>query len=291
MTAGVEASKFVEEFVGGFNSPAHLSIVANTVHGVFSKEFDNYMIKYAGLRKQHFHHVYEYSETGEPYSFIGDPTKKLWVHKSTIAGKGARDFTWRWLPAKSYNPTLRQRIASSVGEDFIRNLRPEVRQKWLEKSKNKRHKFVWKAPILENAIPVNVVAHEKRLAVPMPAGNLIFPRSVRSTQQQPGITEGWFTKTWVIWWTRELSKNFDMVMLDAVTKDAEKRIVEGVRKTGKKPRNRKNSLTVRTMGNSSNIGASIKEAQAAGKEQALSGLRYHQRYIKGIEKNRGRVTQ
>jgi hypothetical protein len=119
----------------------------------------------------------------------------------------------------------------------------------------------------------------------------MFPRAIRSTQQQPGITEGYFTRAWITFWTRELNNNFDRVFADEVTRDAIRRIENGIEAVGRKPRNRRQSLSIRTIGNIGHKKAAIKEAQAAGKEQAISAIRYHQRSIKGIEKNRGRATQ
>lgn len=283
----------IKEFTERMTTTAHLRTVTDTAHKVFSKRFDQYMNARAKMHKDEYHHLYEYSSTGSGYDNIGKDAMKLWVHTKRFSTGSSVNFSWQWLPAKNYNPTYRQRRRARIGYDAMRNIPKKEFDELIAKSAGRRHKFIWKAPMLEYGITPVIYPRGKALAVPVFDSTinrrgyhggpiLLFPRSASPRSQQPGRSAGNFTLAWTSFWSG-VEDDFEDVMGDIIAKDAERQITAALRKGKKVPKakSRQFSFTAVT---------DYRQAFMAGQEQAATAMIKHQRTIKGIESQRGMVN-
>ena len=280
----------VSEFTKRLNTTAHLRTVTDATHKVFSNRFDTYMNGLAKINKDAYHHLYEYSSTGGGYDHVGKNSMKLWAHTKRFSTGASVNFSWQWLPARNYNPTYRQRRRGRIGWDAMRDIPASEFAKLLEKSAGRRHKYVWRAPMLEYGIMPNIYPRGESLAVPVfnadvqrrgyeGGPTLIFPRYASPEHQQPGKVTGNFTAAWTGFWAKA-GDDFDEVMGEIIAKDAEKNITQAIRKGKKVPRARDRKFSFTTV-------TDYREAFAAGQQQAATAILRHSRTIKAIEAQRG----
>lgn len=282
MTDGIKDMEFLKRFCQEMSTEAHIDTVMTATHSIFADEFDKKMKGVASTSKDNFFHVYEYSPSGNGYSWVGNPDHKLWQH--TMRGRGDRKtFSWNWLPAKQFNPSYKQRRMPGPGRDGIRELSYRDYRELLRKSSSRGegYRFSWKAPILEYNIQRIVYPRRKRLMLPR-NGRKIFVTSYAAEQQHPGPTKGRFTAEWINFWTGEVGNRFHEVVGQQIEKDAKRRIEAALAAGKSAPRKENRKFRVMSF-------ADITDAKLAGQQQAVSAIKYHQRTIKGIEANRGRV--
>lgn len=282
MSGGFYAVEFMSTFVKQMNTQAHKRQVIKSTHNAFASMFDERIGVEARFRPAEYHHVYEYARGGDPYRDIGKRSARLWRHHLRhVAGETAHA-SWNWRAAQQYNPTYLQRRTATVGWDAIRHIPEEEFQKLLLHSSGRRHKFRWKAPMLEHGLRANVDAKDRFLALPtFTAGGgaeMRFRPFVTSYQQQPGKVAGNFTAFWVRFWGTEVPKKFDEVIGDVIERDAAIRIKNALARGGKaRTRNQKIGFTGVT---------NEAVARAAGKEQAIASFKAHSASIAKVEKAR-----
>lgn len=284
MAEGVYGTEFLRTFVEQMNSPAHKSTVTQTTHSALSSMFDQHMSVVARMKPNAFHHVYEYSRSGDAYSNIGMNQHRLWEH--TRKQQGARTiFSWRWKAAQQYNPTYAQRRTSRVGWDAIRQLSTEDFKKLVDNSAGRRHKFRWRAPIMENGIAVFVNAQDNVLALPTFTGGgkakMVFKPWVMLRHQHPGKVEGSFTAEWSNFWGNIAPGKVSEVIGDEIQKDAARKMRNALG-SGKKVRARKSQIEIGVVTN-------LEVARNAGREQARAALKSHTKSIKDIERIRSKM--
>lgn len=231
------AAGVIEEFTRQYNTKALIRPVIRATHSVFAHRFDKYISNIALTQKDKFHHVYEYSPTGDPYAWIGIDQFKLWKHKITFRSGESANFTWTWRAARHPVPTYNQRRTSTVGFDGIRSLNQGDFQKLVERSSGRRYRFFWKAPMLEYGLPRMIFPKREFIVMPN-GGRLNFGRGAIVTTQHPGKVEGMFTGVWLSFWTTSVENDFDRMLGDQITRDAQKRINEAIAAGKSTPRNR-----------------------------------------------------
>lgn len=271
---GHYVASFMSEFLREMSTEAHVRTVNIATHERFSSEFDKHMSRLAETKKQNFFHVYEFSPTGDPYQWVGKTSKKLWKH--TRSGQTSPlTFSFNWKAAQNYNPTYKQRRTSNVGKDGMRAISDEQFQTLIDEASGRRHKFVWKAPMLENAIPLGVYSHspETKLFVPFNDGRVLFTHHVMSHRMAPGETEGYFVREWTKFWRKTVPEQWDKVIGEEIEKDAQRRIEQAIAAGKTKPRKRK-----RTFGFEAAV--DTRKFNASGKRQAERQIMLHQQAIK-----------
>ena len=227
---------------------AHLRTVTNAAHKYYSKEFDRHMANVAKVSKENYHHLYEFSSTGGGYDNVGKQSMQLWTHTVRSTPGAAVNFSWQWLPAKQYNPTYRQRRMGRIGHDAMREIPKEQFDTLVEKSKNRRYKFIWKAPMLEYSIPRQITPSAAKWLF-LPAFGFTSPmakshpgwrftKSYVATQEPPGNSAGMFTSAWTAYWGSLSEEKWDRIGGDAMVKALDAPVDKGVNKLTKKARNK-----------------------------------------------------
>lgn len=281
MSDGFYAVEFMSTFVKQMNTTAHKRQVIKSTHNAFAEMFDQEISAVARHRPEQFHHVYEYASGGDPYRDIGKRSARLWRHHlRQVAGETA-NATWVWRAAQKYNPTYQQRRSATIGWDALRHVSEEEFQKLLQHTSGRRHKYRWRAPMLEHGLRANVDAKEGMLAIPTfttAGAEMRFKPWVTSFRQQPGNVEGNFSQYWAAFWRTQVPKRFDEVVGNIVEKDAANRVRNAIAR-GSKARGRNISVGLSGVSNEA-------VARAAGKQQAIASFKAHSQSIAKIEKAR-----
>lgn len=277
------ASGVITEFTKQMTTEAYTRHVMQTAHNIFADIVDREICLLAKNNPAAFHHVFEYNPGNDPYSWVGERHHKLWKHRRDFKTGSSLNFTWEWLPAKQDNPSYRQRRASRVGEDWLRNVPEYQFQKLLEKTAGRSYKFVWKAPTLEYGFSRRVYPIGNALIVPgenvgQKTGSLGFAPMATVTVQSPGPVRGRFTKAWTNAWARN-AKDMDKILLEEIERDAARKIEQGIAR-GKKAGRGKRNFRAQTV-------TSNRVAFEAGRQQALAQMKGHMRSISQIESKRG----
>lgn len=287
------ANGVLTRFTQEMNTAAYKQTVTDAVHRVFSQEFDRHMAMIAKASKENYHHLYDYNPAGG-YGWIGTQKAQLWIHTKRQEGGSRINFSWEWKPARQYNPTYSQRRSGRLGHDAMRNIPFQQFQDLLRHSNGKRHRFVWKAPMLEYGIIPSITPKEAgTLAVPVhtvksPAlakkrgsgPNLLFLTFAQPEHNAPGPTVGNFTEQWVLFWSTIVPNRFEDVFAEIVAKDAAKNIASAIAKKKPATRSRKRKWELSAV-------TDFNEAFAAGQQQALTAIKSNKRSIKQIEMRRG----
>lgn len=231
MREGMHMAGVLQGYAKKASSNAYKRNVETATHAAMAKNFDIYIGTLAKAQPEHYHHVYEYATGGSGYQSIGKLPFKLWDHKLSRQGSGGTVASWDWRIAKVPNPTYRQRRSASIGFDDIRNLSTKDYRRLLAKSKNKRHTFRMKAPMLEYGIKRIVLPRGKRLFVPMKGakmrnsdGGFFFSTGLVAGTQQPGKTTGYFTAAWTTYWGQIAPNDFDRVIGKEIERDSARAI-------------------------------------------------------------------
>lgn len=277
MSEGVRAEAFLTQYLTEMATPAYTRTVIKTTHSVFADMFNAEISKHARLNPGAYHHVYEYSPQGDGYQDIGKTHKRLWDHVIQYRG-GTGNFTWTWRAAQQYNPTYRQRRVSRMGWDAIRALSEEDFDRLTAKPRT-RHKYTWKAPMLEHGIIANVYPRDgkKFLMVPTGGSKALFLRHVQSDSQQIGATRGNFTELWTRFWGAEVPKRWDDVLGRQIEADAARRMKLGLVAGG---RTRVRTFRATAITN-------LSTARAHGKKQAIDAMRQHRRSVSSMDRLQG----
>lgn len=284
MSDGIRAATFIREFMTRMTTEAHVKTVVDATHGIFSSDFDKRIGLLAKTNPESYHHVYEYSPSGDGYRWIGDNKHKLWIHTKQKSAGSSLTFSWNWLPAKQYNPSYEQRRRSTVGYDALRQISMSEYRKLLSKHREnpRKWKFIWKAPMLEYGIARRQNASGVAIMMPVFDGggaHKIFRKFNLAQDQQPGSVTGNFVSEWTQFWGSEVPGRWDEVLGRVIEKDASVRIERGI-SIGKKANRATRTFKARTVGN-------YYEAMAAGREQAIAAMNTHRNSIRQIEKRRG----
>lgn len=277
LSEAVQISAFLEEFSLKVSTEAHIHSVINASHEIFADRFDKHMKGVASTSKDEFFHVYEYSPTGNGYSWVGKPEHKLWAH--TIRGTGSsRTFSWNWLPAKQYNPSYRQRRMSGPGFDGIRELSYKDFRKLMAKSASQGtgYRFVWKAPMLEFGIARVVFPKRKKLFIPRD-GSFRFMDSITVEQMHPGYTRGNFTQEWIRFWSGDIGGQWEDVVGKQIVIDAKRRVEEAKAAGMSKPRKEMRNFGAATYGDAS-------RARQRGKAMGSQAAKEHKKMVERLSK-------
>ncbi|QNN98301.1 hypothetical protein SEA_LILMARTIN_51 [Streptomyces phage LilMartin] len=160
------------------NMSAKVGLDVNTgpvlkyAHDTLSQRFDNYMSVVAPAAPDQFHHVYDWGR-------IGVPQYQLW--KNVLRGRG------------------NERYASF---EFRASIRPVPFPEGAKKPYRRKHRFIYKAMIMEYNIGVTIrPKRAKMLAFPVD-DKIIFTKGPVFVENPGGMgTTGAFTAAWTNWWS------------------------------------------------------------------------------------------
>jgi hypothetical protein len=184
----------LESLHAQMNTDRHLNAVTKAAYEILSSEFNTKTHLMAGATAGEYHHVYEWDH-------VGVPGFQLWKNKLSGRG-GRRSVTWAWRASRTTVPTL----TTVDGEPRFGP------SKGFDPSKLHRiHIFVWKAPIMEYGVAVNIRPKlGKVLVFPNPdmLANSTMGRAARPVTFTPHPVrtvpgeevQGNFTQWFVTWW-------------------------------------------------------------------------------------------
>lgn len=289
-------SGFMQEYARRLERPEFKGLIEEEVWLTFSRQFDKHMSDMARANPDEFHHLYEYSAAGDGFSHVkaGRNRYKLWKNTARRAGSGIVA-SWEWVPAKQFNPTYHQRREGKIGHDPIRDLSQKDFDLLVAKSHNRKHVFIWKAPMLEyqlttqrRARPGEWLFLPGRVRTPMKGsdGGFMFAKEATSSWMQPGKTWQTFTANYTFFWGQVVPSRFDAVFGRAVAKT----IREGAEAIlRKRPRVTSGRLA---QGSRVRISAFADTwaAYEQGARQAATAIRLNERTIKGIKEAESTFT-
>lgn len=175
-----------QQLAYSINTPVHAGHLAEYVTTHLGEAFNEYLdlVARAEGGVDSLHHVYE-------WNLAGVERARLW--KIRMSGRGrSRNVTWSWRASKTTVPI------------------PDIPEGPQGQQLKQIHVFVWKAPIMEYDMKVNIEPKRGEwLAVPTgnPDRPLWFTKRLHGVQSKfsPGgnKTTGQFTGHWVEWWTGE----------------------------------------------------------------------------------------
>jgi len=204
--SGVDGlSSLIKELNVEMNTPVHLTSATSAAGAIMFERFVNDTHVMASARPEAFHHVYEWEH-------IGDFGWQLF--KPVLKGTGgARSISWEWKASKTTVPTETDALGNNkwpAGFDISKL--------------NRVHVFVWKAPIMEYGLEVEVRPKLSPVLV-FPNPNRILdldmnknaPRDVVFSPHPYTITNpggparGEFTKWFIAWFGTTGQKILDEV--------------------------------------------------------------------------------
>jgi len=183
------------------NTDRHLNAVTKAAFEILSEQFNATTHVVAGMSVGEYHHVYEWEH-------VGVPGFQLW--KNRLAGRGGkRSVTWNWKASRTTVPT-------ETNVDGTPRFAPSPT---FDPSKLQRiHVFVWKAPMMEYGVTVNIKPKLSNVLV-FPNAELLggqgrargpspvtfTPHPVRTVPGQE--VQGNFTQWFVSWWAGGSAQN------------------------------------------------------------------------------------
>lgn len=164
-------SGFITNLSAKVGMDVNTAPVLKFAHERMSERFDNYMSVIAPAAPGQFHHVYDWDR-------IGVPQYQLW--KNVLRGRG------------------NERYASF---EFRASVRPVPFPEGAKKPFRRKHRFVYKAMIMEYNIGVTIrPKRAKMLAFPVD-DRVIFTKGPVFVENPGGAaTTGAFTAAWTNWW-------------------------------------------------------------------------------------------
>lgn len=185
-SAVMKLTGFMDTLSKDLGKSRTLNPVMKYVYGELDKNFTMHMAKTAVGQPDRFHHVYE-------WGLLGVPQAQLW--DTTLGGSGSqRAIGFNWRASKSQVPLPDPLPPESKGGKQLQG----------------GHVFVWKAPVMEYGLSVNIApVQSDNLAFmasdirqrPMRNGLWFSNRSVRFDKAPNSkLAYGSFTKEFLEWW-------------------------------------------------------------------------------------------
>jgi hypothetical protein len=192
VSEGSAVAGFLTQLSLGMQTDRHLAPVVEAAHATMASDFLLEFGAAAAAAEENFHHVYEWGH-------VGDPKYRLW--KDVLRGRGAnRTATFEWRPSVTTVPV------------------PEIEPGPNGQKLQQIHTFVWKAPVMEYDIRVNI-RPKAASALAFPTGDADKPLwfskvgitfrpgrfqmangESRLRGGTAGHTAGQFTKAYIGWW-------------------------------------------------------------------------------------------
>jgi hypothetical protein len=162
---------FITSLSAKIGQDVNAAPVLNYAHGQLSDRFDDYMSLISTAAPGQFHHVYDWNH-------IGIPQYQLW--KNVIRGRGADKY---------------------ASFEFRASKLPVPLPEGDKKPFRKKHRFIYKAMIMEYNIAVTIKPKRaKMLAFPI-GDRVIFTKGPVFVENPGGAgTTGAFTAAWTNWW-------------------------------------------------------------------------------------------
>lgn len=159
MEEGYAANGYMYGFSKEVSTAYYMDDVITFTHSMMAQSFDQHMLGLAEANPANYHHLYEPGH-------IADPGFELWRHEIFNKGK-KREATWEWLPSKL--PILKPMERKQQNKwDVMRKVPTDVIQDKLEQSNNNDYIFVWRAPIMEYRMRVQIEPkNTKMLFIPL----------------------------------------------------------------------------------------------------------------------------
>lgn len=230
LTELAETSGFIREYTNELSTNAFKRELTGAIHQEMASGFDLWMSTWALTHKANYTHVYETALHGDPYRLVGKSAHKLWIHEKRYVDGGYMA-SFRFRPAVNRIPTYKQRRNSTVGEDPLRHIPESDFTTLLEKSKQRRWVFRWKAHMEEYNIP-RMVSPRYAQMIFLPVSGVSsrkgggegwrFVDSYMVRQDPPGDSAGAFTAAWTMYWSKTMTpQKFDNIVGNQLAKTIE----------------------------------------------------------------------
>ena len=211
MTKTVRTDRFLDDII-------------TATHANLANRFNMDMDIAAASMPDKFHHVYEWGMLSEG---------RLWKHKLKGHG-GNRLAAWDWKASKVPIPSPQERASNTKDPMSL------VPDKKVKRFSDRKHVFIWKAPVMEYNIPVTIKpVYAKRLVFPVwdPKDPLRSASSVTIANPGGVSTNGAFTSYWASWWStvapnvmestinQEIEQGIEQATMAAIAKGSRKATV------------------------------------------------------------------
>jgi len=155
---GYAANGYIYGFSREVSTRYYLNDVISYTHAHMASSFNEHLIGLATANPENYHHLYEPGHVGEP---------GFELYRHIMFGKGdKREATWEWVASKIPILTPEERKRQNRW-DVMRKVPDDAIEK-LENSNTRNYYFVWRAPIMEYRMKVNIQpVNAKMLFIPL----------------------------------------------------------------------------------------------------------------------------